>query len=154
MNEADQLLSARGAVMQAADKEYNQMQNLLLEELENFDGVFIATTNLLDLFDTAWNRRFNVKIKFDIPKYETRLKLWQVHVTEQMPLAKDVDFRKLAEYELAGGSIANVVYNAARKAAMKEDAEKSVSQQDFLESIQNEIKTHIGNKTPRVGFSQ
>ena len=154
MNEADQLLSARGAVMQAADKEYNQMQNLLLEELENFDGVFIATTNLLDLFDTAWNRRFNVKIKFDIPKYETRLRLWQVHITDKMPLAGDVDFRKLAEFELAGGSIANVVYNAARKAALKEDGEKNVTQQDFLDSIQNELKTHIGGKSSRVGFSQ
>ncbi len=154
MNEADQLLSARGAVMQAADKEYNQMQNLLLEELENFDGVFIATTNLIDLFDTAWNRRFNIKIKFDIPKFETRLKLWKVHISDKMPLGKDVDFRKLAEYELAGGSIANVVYNAARRAALKENEMREVLQQDFVEAIQNELKSHLGSKASRVGFSQ
>ncbi len=154
MNEADQLLSARGAVMQAADKEYNQMQNLLLEELENFDGVFIATTNLVDLFDTAWNRRFNVKIRFDVPKYETRLRLWQVHVNDKMPLSPDVDFRKLAEYELAGGSIANVVYNAARKAALRDEGQRFVTQKDFSDAIQNEIKSHIGAKASRVGFQQ
>jgi SpoVK/Ycf46/Vps4 family AAA+-type ATPase len=154
MNEADQLLSARGAVMQAADKEYNQMQNLLLEELENFDGVFIATTNLIDIFDTAWNRRFNIKIKFDIPKYETRLKLWKVHISNQMPLDKDVDFKKLAEYELAGGSIANVVYNAARHAALRETDPKEVTHQDFIDAIMNELKSHVGGKTARVGFSQ
>lgn len=154
MNEADQLLSARGSVLQAADKEYNQMQNLLLEELENFDGVFIATTNLIDLFDTAWNRRFNIKIKFDIPKYDTRRKLWKVHISEKMPLAPDVDFNKLAEYELAGGSIANVVYNAARKAALREGDQRMVTQQDFIDSIMNELKSHLGLKNAKVGFQQ
>jgi len=154
MNEADQLLSSRGTIMQAADKEYNQMQNLLLEELENFDGVFLATTNLLELFDTAWNRRFNIKIKFDIPKFETRLKLWKVHISDKMPLGDDVDFTKLADYELAGGSIANIVYNAARKAALKEGDKNTVTQQDFIDAIQNELKTHIGPRSARVGFSQ
>jgi AAA+ superfamily predicted ATPase len=153
INEADQLLSARGNITQAADKEYNQMQNLLLEELENFDGVFIATTNLADLFDTAWNRRFNIKIRFDIPKYETRLKLWEVHISRKMPIAKDVDLRKLSEFELAGGSIANVVYNAARKAALRSVSPKLVTQKDFLDAIHNELKSHLGNKSARVGFS-
>ncbi|MGC8771439.1 MAG: ATP-binding protein [Brevinematia bacterium] len=152
INEADQLLSARGVITQAADKEYNQMQNLLLEELENFDGVFIATTNLPDLFDTAWNRRFNLKIKFDIPSYETRLKLWKVHIPESMPLANDVDINKLAEYELAGGSIANVVYNAARKAALRSGKDRIVRQKDFLDSINQELKSHLGGKTSKVGF--
>jgi len=154
MNEADQLLSARGSITQAADKEYNQMQNILLEELENFDGVFLATTNLVDVLDTAWNRRFNIKIKFDIPRYETRLKLWKVHVSKKMPLAPDVNFEKLAEYELAGGSIANVVYNAARRAALREEMERVVHQQDFIDAIQNEIRSHLGLKVPKVGFTQ
>ncbi|MCX7820797.1 MAG: ATP-binding protein [Brevinematales bacterium] len=152
INEADQLLSSRGVITQAADKEYNQMQNLLLEELENFDGVFIATTNLPDLFDSAWNRRFNLKIKFDIPSYETRLKLWKVHIPESMPLANDVDMNKLAEYELAGGSIANVVYNAARKAALRTGKDRVVRQKDFIDSINQEIKSHLGGKTSKVGF--
>ncbi len=154
MNEADQLLSARGTIAQAADKEYNQMQNILLEELENFDGVFIATTNLADLFDTAWNRRFNIKIRFEVPKYETRLKLWKVHISDKMPLGSDVDFNKLAEYELAGGSIANVIYNAARKAALRETGLRVVSQSDFIEAVQNELKSHLGLKNTKVGFNQ
>ncbi|NPV02317.1 MAG: ATP-binding protein [Brevinematales bacterium] len=152
-NEADQLLSARGAVMQAADKEYNQMQNILLEELENFDGVFIATTNLIDIFDTAWNRRFNIKIKFDIPTMETRLKLWEVHISNKLPLAEDVDLKKLAETELAGGSIANVVYNAARKAALRDEGSRVVTQQDFMEAIKQELTSRIGGLKNKVGFS-
>ncbi len=154
INEADQLLSSRGMIHQAADKEYNQMQNLLLEEIENFQGVFIATTNLIELFDVAWNRRFNIKIRFDIPKYETRLKLWQVHISEKMPLAQDVDLSKLAEYELAGGSIANVVYNAARKAAARTGNEQIITQKDFLDAIDKEMKSILGLSAKKVGFNR
>ncbi len=152
-NEADQLLSARGAVVQAADKEYNQMQNILLEELENFDGVFLATTNLIDLFDTAWNRRFTIKIKFDIPTFSTRLKLWELHISDKLPLAPDVDIKKLAETELAGGQIANVVYNAARKAALRAGKKRMVTQKDFQEAIRAEKNAQLGGGTNKVGFS-
>ncbi|MFN3660584.1 MAG: ATP-binding protein, partial [Brevinematales bacterium] len=154
INEADQLLSSRGMIHQAADKEYNQMQNLLLEEIENFQGVFIATTNLIELFDVAWNRRFNIKIRFDVPKYETRLRLWQVHISEKMPLAPDVDLGKLAEYELAGGSIANVVYNAARKAAARTGAEQVITHKDFLDAIDKEMKSILGLSAKKVGFNR
>ncbi|MCX7882517.1 MAG: ATP-binding protein [Brevinematales bacterium] len=154
INEADQLLSSRGMIHQAADKEYNQMQNLLLEEIENFQGVFIATTNLIELFDVAWNRRFNIKIRFDVPRYETRLKLWQVHISEKMPLASDVNLEKLAEYELAGGSIANVVYNAARKAAARTGSEQVITQKDFLDAIDKEMKSILGLSSKKVGFNR
>jgi|GEM_PF-1871433 SpoVK/Ycf46/Vps4 family AAA+-type ATPase len=153
INEADQLLSARGQVYQAADKEYNQMQNIFLEEIENFRGVLIATTNLIELFDVAWNRRFNIKIRFDIPKYETRLKIWKVHISEKMPLAPDVDLARLAEFELAGGSIANVVYNAARKAASRQGVEQVITQKDFLEAIEKETKAQLGMSSKKVGFN-
>ncbi len=152
MNEADQLLTSRGTITQAADKEYNQMQNILLEELENFDGVFLATTNLAELFDTAWNRRFNIKIRFDVPKFDTRLKLWKVHISEKMPLGEDVNFDKLAEYELAGGSIANVIYNAARRAALRDINDRVVRQKDFIDAVQNELKSHLGLKNSKVGY--
>lgn len=152
-NEADQLLSARGAIVQAADKEYNQMQNILLEELENFDGVFLATTNLVDLFDTAWNRRFTIKIKFDIPSFSTRLKLWELHISDKLPLAPDVDMKKLADTELAGGQIANVVYNAARKAALRSGKQRVVTQKDFQEAIRAEKNAQLGGSAHKVGFS-
>lgn len=151
-NEADQLLSARGSVAQAADKEYNQMQNLLLEELENFDGVFIATTNLIELFDSAWSRRFNIKIRFEIPSFETRRKLWEVHLPKKLPVAADVDLKVLSESELSGGSIANVVYNAARRAALREEGSRIVTQNDFLDAIKSEKSAMLGGNKRKVGF--
>ncbi len=43
---------------------HNQMQNIFLEQIERFDGILIATTNLLESLDKAFSRRFNYKIEF------------------------------------------------------------------------------------------
>ena len=41
------------------------MLNLLRKlSLEEFDGIFIATTNLIDNLDKASLRRFNIKMEF------------------------------------------------------------------------------------------
>lgn len=58
-NEADGILSKRGDVLrQAVDKICNRIQSLLLQELEDFKGIMIATTNLAENMDEAFDRRF------------------------------------------------------------------------------------------------
>lgn len=42
--------------------------NALLVQIESFDGVFVANTNLLGSFDWAAFRRFDLKIEFDYLK--------------------------------------------------------------------------------------
>jgi len=70
LNEADQFLSSRttsGA--SGSDKMHNQMQNIFLEQIENFEGILIATTNLLETIDVAFSRRFDYKIEFAKPNF-------------------------------------------------------------------------------------
>jgi hypothetical protein len=63
LNEADQFLSSRTTnATSSADKMHNQMQNIFLEQIERFDGILIATTNLLENIDSAFSRRFNYKV--------------------------------------------------------------------------------------------
>ena len=45
----------------------NTIQNIILQEMESLDGILIATTNLADNLDTAFERRFLYKIRFDKP---------------------------------------------------------------------------------------
>ncbi len=71
-NEADAIISKRLDVTSAVGQMNNTMQNILLEELENFEGIFMATTNLIDNMDDAFSRRFLNKIKFDRPTSKTR----------------------------------------------------------------------------------
>ena len=76
-NEADAILGKRNLVQNAVDQMLNSMQNILLEELENFKGIFIATTNLIENIDGAFDRRLLYKLKFENPNDETRYKILQ-----------------------------------------------------------------------------
>lgn len=58
LNEADGLLSQRVSISQSNDAFHNQVQTVLLELLEKFEGVLMATTNVFELLDKAYERRF------------------------------------------------------------------------------------------------
>jgi AAA+ superfamily predicted ATPase len=84
LNEADQFLSSRSEGQgSSADKMHNQMQNIFLEQIEKFEGILIATTNLLGNIDKAFSRRFNYKIEFKKPGKKQRLRLWQFMLPEK-----------------------------------------------------------------------
>lgn len=44
--------------------------------MENLNGILIATTNLQDNMDRAFERRFLYKIQFDRPDVQSRGKIW------------------------------------------------------------------------------
>jgi SpoVK/Ycf46/Vps4 family AAA+-type ATPase len=63
-NEADAIIGKRKSTdsSSVADSE-NAIQNVLLEELENFDGILFATSNLVANLDSAFERRFSIQSK-------------------------------------------------------------------------------------------
>ena len=71
-NEADSLFSKRSEGDNYSSQTENTIQTILLNELENFNGILIATTNLPDSFDEAFKRRFLFQFSFDLPDLETR----------------------------------------------------------------------------------
>lgn len=106
-NEADAIFGKRRNVTSAVDKMENAMQNIILQELEDLEGILIATTNfsLRDGFDPAMERRFLIKVGFGKPEIDTRIKIWQSMFTQ----LSDADARTLAtEYDFAGGQIENI----------------------------------------------
>jgi hypothetical protein len=106
-NEADAILGTRGVLSTSnARQTENAIQNILLEELENFKGIFIATTNLVQNLDAAFERRFLFKVKFAQPSETSRKLIW----LEKMPHLYEEDARHLgAMFSLSGGQIENVV---------------------------------------------
>jgi ATP-dependent Clp protease ATP-binding subunit ClpA len=83
LNEADQFLGSRSSGnVTGSDQMHNQMQNIFLEQIENFRGMLIATTNLLENIDKAFSRRFDYKIEFKKPDKAQRLELWKKNVTK------------------------------------------------------------------------
>ena len=103
-NEADALIGQRLSTNDSVDVMNNAMQNILLEELEKFDGIFFATTNLIDNMDSAFDRRFLYKVEFSKPSSKTRSKIWKAKLPQLSDKAIDV----IASYDLSGGQIENV----------------------------------------------
>ncbi len=104
-NEADALIGKRVDVRNSVDQMSNNMQNILLEELEKFEGIFFATTNLTNNMDDAFSRRFLYKIEFGKPSPGIRKKIWQSKMKDIPPAWAE----KLSVYDLTGGQIDNIV---------------------------------------------
>ena len=104
-NEADAILGKRFSVKSSVDKSYNAMQNILLQELEDFEGIFMATTNLADQLDAAFDRRFVYKISFQAPELEVRKQIMQQAFPQCSP---EVLHELVSTYPETGGQIMNV----------------------------------------------
>ena len=150
LNEADQFLSSRASGgVSSSDKMHNQMQNIFLEQIERFDGILIATTNLLENLDKAFSRRFNYKIEFVKPNKAQRIDLWKKLIPVNLPLEENFDIEELAKYELTGGQIELVIKNTAYKIAVSDEPLFKV--EDFKEQITKEQKGQFDSET-KVGF--
>ena len=83
----------------------NTMQNILLQEMENLDGILIATTNLTQNLDAAFDRRFLYKVEFQKPTAEESRHIWQA----MLPSLSEENARSLAsKYDFSGGQIENI----------------------------------------------
>ena len=106
-NEADAIFGIRKTGAEGAvDKMENSLQNIILQEMEDLKGILIATTNLTENLDKAFERRFLYKVKFNTPSITVKCQIWKA----LMPELSDTDARYLAEkFDFSGGQIENVV---------------------------------------------
>jgi SpoVK/Ycf46/Vps4 family AAA+-type ATPase len=137
LNEADQFLSSRSSgVGSSADQMHNQMQNIFLEQIEKFQGILIATTNLLENIDQAFSRRFNYKIEFKKPDQKQRLALWKMMLPQNAPYEEGFDVEALVSYPLTGGQINLIVKNTAYHVAARKEGIFRL--EDFVAEIKKE----------------
>nr|MCR4800530.1 ATP-binding protein [Bacteroidales bacterium] len=145
-NEADALLGKRREdVARSVDQTDNAIQNILLEEMEKLKGIMIATTNLADNLDDAFERRFLFKIKFDKPTKEAKCNIWK----DKMPALPADACEKLAlEFDFSGGEIDNIV----RKFTMQEVLRKAEPTYEAVQKLckSEKLNRKRGHKT--VGF--
>lgn len=145
-NEADAIIGKRQeGAERAVDKMENSIQNIILQEMENLDGILVATTNLVQNMDKAFERRFLYKIRFDKPTVETRAAIWH----EMFPAMDKAEAMKLAErYDFTGGQIENIARHYAIDAILH--GENTPTADGLAYHCDNE---RIDNKTTHVGFS-
>ncbi|MDR1895523.1 MAG: ATP-binding protein [Prevotellaceae bacterium] len=145
-NEADAVINKRQEIGHSSiDKTENAIQNIILQEMENLDGIMVATTNLTQNLDKAFERRFLYKIEFKKPGPDAKKSIWQSII----PALSEQEAKELASrYDFSGGQIENI----ARKCTV----DSIISgQEPTLETLifhcQNEMLTK--NSRP-IGFNR
>ena len=106
INEADAIFNRRTEnVKHSVDKMDNAIQNIILQEIEDLDGILIATTNLTSNLDKAFERRFLYKVEFHKPNTDVKTKIWHYMLKD---ITED-DARQLAlHFDFSGGQIENI----------------------------------------------
>lgn len=146
-NEADAILGIRpNGAQRAVDKMENSIQNIILQEMEQLDGIMIATTNLTNNLDNAFERRFIYKIEFSRPSIEAKCAIWR----SMIPTISATQAKELAsKYDFSGGQIENI----ARKRTVElilcgaePDAEKlhAMCRAELMSGNCNNAKRRIG----------
>lgn len=144
LNEADAILGSRQTVIQSADQTNNTIQNIFLECLENFKGILIATTNLQNNLDKAFDRRFLIKMNFQLPSKQKRLEICASKV-------KDVPVeihQIISEFEFSGGQLDNI----SKKIKMFELIDGIKMNADVVRSICSEEQVIKKSNSTKIGF--
>ena len=149
-NEADAIIGKRQELSAVRDRSIDQtentIQNIILQEIEDLDGILIATTNLVINMDKAFERRFLYKIEFESPGIEARKSIWQTLIPD-LP-HDDVDC--LAnKFDFSGGQIENI---ARRRTVAEVLHGISPSLEKLIEYCSEEkLET---SKDKKMGFTQ
>ena len=143
-NEADGIIAKRSTnAVHAVDQMENTLQNIILQEMETLDGIMMATTNLTQNMDSAFEHRFLYKINFHKPDLATRLLIWQ----SMMPELPENDVAILAErYDFSGGQMENIT----RKATVEHILTGQMPSLEMLIGFCEE--ENIVENRPRIGY--
>ncbi len=115
-DEADALFGKRSEVKDSHDRYANIEVSYLLMRMEAYRGLAILTTNMKKALDQAFMRRLRFVVEFPFPGPKEREEIWQRVIPAQAPV-HDLDFGRLAQLTVAGGSIRNIALSAAFLAA-------------------------------------
>lgn len=143
-NEADGIFGKRTTHMDSAvSQTLNAMQNIILQEMEDFEGILIATTNLTENLDKAFDRRFLYKVKFETPGPESRIQIMH----DKLPFLSSEAVGQLCErFSLTGGQMANI----AKKCSIHELLN---GQEPDVKQVGQFCKEELGlNEKKKLGF--
>jgi len=145
-NEADAVIGKRlENTERSVEQTSNAIQNIILQEMETLEGIMIATTNLTQNLDPAFERRFLYKVEFKKPSIATKQAIWQTLIPSLQP---ETAAELAADYDFSGGEIENI--------ARKQTVEFILTGiEPTLEQLHEFCKTELLNKKQvKIGFNK
>lgn len=150
-DEADALFGKRSEVRDAHDRYANIETAYLLQQIEEYSGPVILSTNLKMNLDEAFLRRMHFVIDFPMPEEPYRLRIWESLVPADAPLSADVDFPFLArQFRISGGNIRNIVLAAGFLAAQEGD---EMAMRHFIRGTRREFQK-LGRMVTEADFGE
>jgi hypothetical protein len=135
-NEGDSIFQRRIDNEHGSTQTENTIQTILLNELERFQGIMLITTNTPNHFDKAFERRFQYRLKFNLPDFEVRCKL----LKQSFPEVESAFIEQVAH---AGIFSAADLLNVKRKMQIQELLGKGRPEsKDVLQMLLDEKSTH------------
>lgn len=136
-DEADAVFGKRTNVRDAHDKYANQEVSYLLQRIESHPGLVILASNFKTNIDSAFTRRFQSIIEFEMPSYEERLQLWENNLPDGIAVDKEVNFNELSKkYDITGANIVNIIQYACLKTL--EEKNKTIQLNHIIQGIKKE----------------
>lgn len=137
-DEADALFTKRTDVLSSNDKYSNAQTAYLLQKMEEYQGVSVLATNVMQNFDNAFKRRMTFVIPLEQPDEAARLKLWQKVFPKDAPLGEGIDFEILASVaKVTGSNIKSAALAASYEAAA---GGRTISMRDIVSALDEEYK--------------
>jgi len=139
-DEADALFGKRSEVKDSHDRYANIEINYLLQRIEAYRGLAILATNMKSSLDQAFMRRLRFIVNFPFPGLPERKEMWRKVFPSDVPKAVELDYERLARFNLTGGSIQNIALNAAFLAAAQPDPDAKVTLPLIFDAIRSELR--------------
>ncbi len=139
-DEADSLLSRRVAIGESCATSINQNRNVLMQELDRFNGVVIVTTNLFGNYDAALLRRISRHIEFRLPDLAMRQRLFELHLPNAQRVFADLREIAGATKGFSGGDILNACVNAIYAGSEHDDPAQWMVSGELLMAAVRQIR--------------
>lgn len=144
-NEADSIFSARGSNKTAIGQVENVIQTILLNELEQFEGILVATTNRPETFDKAFIRRFHFHIDLQEPSVESKIIL----LKQMFPHLNSSNYSKFAKnFQFTGADLMVI----KKKLIIQEIIQENFLLDDFIEKELQEMPKNKSQYNSKIGY--
>jgi SpoVK/Ycf46/Vps4 family AAA+-type ATPase len=118
--------------------------NMILTELERYDGISIMATNRPNELDEAMHRRITIALEFTKPDYILRERIWKSLCPAKLVLSPNVNINELAiKYELTGGFIKNSWLSALSFAVARDNQSPVVTQEDLIKASSHQLRGRL-----------
>lgn len=142
IDECEFLFGRRFEASHRSDESHNNLVGMMLKEMETLPGIIIGTTNLVENLDPAFSRRFDYRVKIDLPDKAAQRRLWAHYLKPTIPGAEAIDLDALIRIgDFTGAIIERVIHNTCTRIVNDHTREQRLFTEDLVAACRQEQRS-------------